>query len=297
MTSPTPFLLPADIRLTVVEGRICVTHTGDVRLEQSLGRPLGEVDAAGDLTVAMPRIEGRLRSKQTLTCQGEVRADVLEAQRIRLEGPRCHARVVKATEWVEIGPTVLDVDVISAPEIRISPEASGKVTILDCSHEVPQTRVRGCMTVAAYGELVGNVASFLAERDVTPVGPWPAEGRTSPAVIDDEEADDTAVTAAPAAVVVTFDDADAPIKHSHPSVYIRIRRSMERILHAYPGPHPTPIRDLIECVRTGDAKALVMQIDVLWTALLRHHIAAQRSVDRSVIQAFFGIRAATFQLD
>ncbi len=163
--------LPTDTHLVVGEDTLVVRHDGDVELEQSLGRRLVRLEAGGDATLRNFRATGTLRAGGKLSILTPADLDDAMGDIVEIGDVDFTARTVVATTRVIIGRASLNVDIISAPEVVVHPDATGRIRLLDCLHEVPATRVRGCLSVKEYEADHGDVASFLGRRGVNPVAP------------------------------------------------------------------------------------------------------------------------------
>ncbi len=166
--------LPTDTHLVVGEDTLVVRHEGDVELEQSLGRRLVRLEAGGDATLRNFRATGTLRAGGKLAILTPADLDDAMGDIVEIGDVDFTARTVVATTRVIIGRASLNVDIVSAPEVVVHPDATGRIRLLDCLHEVPATRVRGCLSVKEYEADHGDVASFLGRRGVNPVAPLPS---------------------------------------------------------------------------------------------------------------------------
>lgn len=195
MNDRAPLRLPTGARVEVGDGTLELHHDGDVVLEQTLGRRLVRLDAAGDVTLRGFTATGALLAGGTLRLEGPIDAEELRADIVEIGDVDTTARAIVATTRVTIGRAALNVDVISAPEVVVDPGATGRVRILDCLHDIPATRVRGCLSVAEYEADFGQVADFLARRGVTAISR--VTGRELPAeeAPSLDPADDAAATA------------------------------------------------------------------------------------------------------
>lgn len=173
MSDITPFVLPDGANVSVGGNTLVLRHEGDVVLEQTLGRRLVRLESGGDVTLRVRRVTGAIRAAGLLTLEGDADCEELRGRVIELGAVEVRARAIVATEKVVIRGTRLAVDVIVAPEVVIDAKASGRVRVVDCLHEQPPSRVRGCLSLEDYEADFGGVAEFLARRGVEPVSPLP----------------------------------------------------------------------------------------------------------------------------
>lgn len=160
------FVLPAGLDIEIGE-TVTLRYDGDVRLEQSFGRPLGEVRATGDLTIALDHIQGRLHAGGILTLEGRIEAEILHGREVHIGKTDVKCRSISADERIVIGGAKLAVDIIIAPEIVFDTKANGRVTIIEAHNEFGPTKIKGGFSLAEYEEAVGDLASFLEERGLT----------------------------------------------------------------------------------------------------------------------------------
>jgi hypothetical protein len=183
MTSP--FVLPDGLSLALGGNSIVIRHSGDIVLEQSLGRKISRVDCGGDLTLSFGPITGALRAEGKVVVEGQVDAQEIRGDVILVGDHDVRARALIARTRVEIGRATVDIDVVVAPEVIIHPDATGRIRIVDCLNERPPLRVRGCLSLDEFEQDFGGAAEFLARRGVIPINPLPV-----PAEPDHDAAED-----------------------------------------------------------------------------------------------------------
>lgn len=174
MTKRPLLQIPSTTQAVVGDETLAIRHDGDVVLEQAVGRRLVRLEATGDATLRGFRASGTLRVGGTLTLHGPADLDDAHADVIVVGDVELTARALVATTRIVVGKAALNVDVVSAPEVVVHADATGRVRLLDCLHEIPATRVRGCLSAAEYDADFGGAADFLARRGVKPLGPLTA---------------------------------------------------------------------------------------------------------------------------
>jgi len=184
--SKPPFVLPAGLEIDFGE-TLSIGYDGDITLEQSFDRPLGDVFAGGDLVVKLATVSGALKAGGRLTIEGKIDAQSLHGHEVILGKQDVKCRAISADDRIVIGAAKLAVDIIIAPEIVIDPKASGRVTVIESRNEVGQTKIKGGFSLKEYGEVVGDPAQFLAERGVRPLDGEPPGKAPTPAAEDEEE--------------------------------------------------------------------------------------------------------------
>jgi hypothetical protein len=180
MSKPPPFALPAGLEIELAGDVLSIGYEGDVHLEQSLGRTLGEVFAGGDLTVQLDVITGQLRCQGRLELRGRIEADTLHGREVIIGDTEVRCRAISADERIVIGQSRLQVDVILAPEIVFDPKASGRVTVIESHNDPGPTKIKGGFSLQEYEEVFGDATAFLTERGVTPLDGEPPPRAPAP---------------------------------------------------------------------------------------------------------------------
>ena len=163
------FHLPAGVELDLGDDTLSIKFDGDVTVENTLGRKLGNVEAGGDLVVATDA-NGTLSAGGKLVLKGRVEAEIVRGGVVHLEGGSVKARSVSATSAIHVGNGTFTVDVMMAPNIEIDPKASGRVTVIESDNDRGPTNIKGGFSLAEYEELFGDATAFLAERGLERAG-------------------------------------------------------------------------------------------------------------------------------
>lgn len=226
-----PFVLPAGVDVDLSGDALSIRYSGDVELEQTFGRVVGDVRAGGDLTIRMDAIHAsHLRSGGKLVVTGKIDADHIHGREVHLGSADVKCRAVSADERIVIGPAKLAVDVIIAPEIVLDPKCSGRVTVIESHNDPGPTKIKGGFSLAEFEETVGaDPIEYLAERGLRPLEDAPpqrAVRHEEPAV----RAPEPVPAAATPPMAVTRTATPAPTNtHSH---------TIERPKPAIPAPQP-----------------------------------------------------------
>jgi hypothetical protein len=180
-TRPT-FTLPEGLKMDLSAERITIQYEGDVEIEVDLGRRFAGVHAGGDLTVKLPAISGDLVAEGVLKVMGDVSdCGRLQGREVVLGRQTIRCKVITATERIVLGPGNVTCDVMMAPEITIDPKAQGRVTVLECQNERGASKIKGCLSLSDYEDMIGNARDFLAQRGLTPLpGSLTTTGPSSP---------------------------------------------------------------------------------------------------------------------
>src|SRR5687767_5500062 len=107
--SKRPFVLPTGVEMELADDRLSIRYDGDVVVEHTFGRTIGEIVAGGDLTVSLERITGTLTAGGTLTLVGDIDATQLHARMIVLGDQKVKCRAITASERITIGAAKLTV--------------------------------------------------------------------------------------------------------------------------------------------------------------------------------------------
>jgi hypothetical protein len=290
MSKPA-FILPAGLEIDVGEV-LSIGYEGDVVLEQSFGRTLGDIYAGGDLTIRLDTVTGSLRAGGKLIVEGKIDADTLHAREVILGKQDIKCRAISADERIVIGAAKLAVDIIIAPEIVLDPKANGRVTVIEALHEPGPTKIKGGFSLKEYEEVVGDPTQFLAERGITPL----SGERSSPAA--EEEEPDVDAPRAPAArtptapvptnaspsipheedisdpLSLSVDDLEplAEAQEDADELHPKLMDAVKRIAACYEGKEvPPAVNQLKELVESRDYDRLRENITEVWNGLLGFH--------------------------
>lgn len=184
MSDVPPLVLPAGAEVRIGGNTLVLRHAGDILLEQTFGRRLVRLESDGDVTLRCDRVSGTILAKGRVEVLAEADAEEIRGDVVVLGDVPVRARAIVATSKVVIGAATLTVDVIIAPIVEIHPDATGRVRVVDCDHDIPASRIRGCLSLADYESDFGNVAEFLARRGVEPLHDLP---HPAGATRDDDE--------------------------------------------------------------------------------------------------------------
>lgn len=304
-----PFVLPIGLDLQIGE-TFSLHHDGDVELWQAFGRPIGKVEARGDVTLHLEVATGEIRAGGKLAIEGRVEAHLLHGEEVILGSGDVKATAISAEKRIVIGAAKLAVDVIMAPEIVIDPRASGRVTVIESNTEVGPTKIKGGFTLAEYEESIGEPAAFLEERGLTalfarmrssapPAEPVPAV--TSPiasAVSLPPPVSRTFTAPPPSQPIVPKPTAPVPppppveedvgdpmslsVEDLEPmqlreepvedALYPKLSDAIQRIVTCYEGKElPPAVAQLRDLVQARDYDRLRENITEIWNGLLGYH--------------------------
>jgi hypothetical protein len=183
-----------------------------------------------------------------------------------------HCTAISADERIAIGPSVLTVDVIIAPEITLDPKASGRVTIIESANERGPTKIKGGFSLADFEDTFGSSAEFLAQRGVRPL---PGRDPVTDVAPEDKTAE------------MTPDRVVALRTAAQEDVHRRIVEALRRIDACY-GDDDTPpgLARLRHLVSARDVGALREGLDGVWNLVLGFHLEKGLQPHHQVTHAF-----------
>ena len=294
MPEATAFVLSKGVDIDLTDTTLSITHSGDITIEDTLGRDIGVIRCGGDLVVRLPRITGTLIAKGKLLLDGEVSAKSVHGGHVQILGKKVVAKGISATESVQIGPAVLQCDAIVAPHVILDPSTSGRVTVIECHNETPATKLKGGFSLADYEDMFGGAETFLSDRGIQPLAP---EGAAPiipplPSAVEPEKVAPAPVPIEKEVVVLSStrpvddEDVDDPLSLSlddlEPLVqspeddeavtYRRLTDALERIVGCYEGSDiPPAVMELESLIKSRDLAALKENITEVWNGLLGFH--------------------------
>lgn len=274
MAKRPAFVLPDGLELELTDDTLSVRYDGDVRLESTLGRAIGEIHAGGDIELALDKITGTVSAGGKLVLDAEIEADVLHAREIVIGKQTVRATAISATERITIGAGTLAVDCIIAPEILLDPKASGRVTVIESQNERGATKIKGGFSLADYDDMFGNAAEFLAERGLEPLGdgplPEPAPAPEPEPEPEEEDIEDP--------LSLSIDDIEEIVEEArgqdsaNAALFADLNEAVGRISACYEGSDlPPAVSELQLLIEQGDLDALRDNITEVWNGLLSFH--------------------------
>jgi hypothetical protein len=284
MSELPEYHLPPEATLTVVDGRVCLTYPGDLRLSGTFGGTLASVEVTGDLTVDIEEMDGNLKAGGHIEVLGPLRADLVHGKTVRIASGEVHCRAVSADERVDVGPIEIRIDGLIAPIVTLERESTGRVTVLECHNKPDTMQLKGAFSLDDYEEAFGNAEGFLAERSLTRPGPIP-EGVVLPAPKPRQSAaPSTASSARKSGPAIEWTPLPPPRLDERDQ---RIKKAYRKIMETYAD--TTPPADLTRMgaiIEQRDYPALREQINVVWEAMIAHHQKQGVRPHHSVANAF-----------
>jgi len=292
MPKSAAFTLPEGLEIDLSGDTLDIAYDGDIHIENDLGRPLGKVRAGGDLTVKLSKVTGDLEAKGEVHIKGEIDAIRLHGKTVVLGRQRTKCRTITADQTITIGASELKVDAIVAPEIRLDPKASGRVTVVESLNERGATKIKGGFSVADYDDMFGNAEEFLTDRGVQPLDRSAAPLSTSapapePEPEDEDVSDEKTVLTSNPPEADDEEDIDDPLSLSlddleplmdeamaggDDDLHKRLTEGLSRITASYDASDlPPAVEELRHLIVEKDYPALRQNITEIWNGLLGFH--------------------------
>ena len=298
MPKPAAFVLPSGLKLDLTGDTLNIEYDGDIRIEEDLGKPIGRVRAGGDLTIKLAKVTGDIEAAGEVHIQGEIDAVRIYGRTVVLGRQRAKATAITAQQTITIGASELRVDAIVAPEIRLDPKASGRVTVIESLNERGATKIKGGFSMADYDDMFGNAEDFLAERGISPLdrsaspmaSTLPAAEPEPEADSDDEDTSDekTVMTRSPSTqedeedvddpLSLSLDDLEPLMEQalgdsdSSEDTHQRLAEGLARITASYDADDlPPAVEELRHLIVEKDYAALRQNITEIWNGLLGFH--------------------------
>ena len=253
----------------------------------------GSVGAA-DLNSPKIVIDSPTVNASALDCEGELQisgavdAKRIAASEVHLTGDSVTVKAIAATGKVVLGPGVMKIDVVIAPEVDIHPDTTGRITVIESENISNVGAVKGGFSLAEYEDLFGDSTQFLQERGVHASGASvalsvedeaPAEAEVQPkdsasAVVEDgdsveppteevDEADEEIIEIVADAVEQADDNDD---------LHAQLISAVKKITSCYEGAEaPDAIHDLQKLIDAKDYENLRTNITEVWNGLLGFH--------------------------
>ena len=298
------FVVPESVEFTLTERTLTVRHTGDIHLEQTLGRLIDTIAGERDVTLRVREVTGTILAAGDIVIDGPVDAEFIYGDNVTLTGPFIKARAIAANNRLTINAPTLAADVVMAPQVVLTNGVRGRVTMLDSEVPCDKSGITGGFSYEEYDKKFGNAAAFLEDLGLEPPARAGAVAPKPPHMhIDDEDVDD-ADTADGESDLLAFHMEEVggeiilpppvekpppppPPLDLEPDVQTRIRRTTDHIRSAYKaGAVPPGIDDLRRYVDENDFTALRANIGPIWNRILDYHQEQEIPLDRKVTHAF-----------
>jgi hypothetical protein len=273
------FVLPPGVELSLDAGVLSIHNAGDIVIEGAPAGALGELRSReGDVTIATDAavtVRSVLAAGK-VTLRGRIEAGSVVGKDVDFDGGFLKVDVVNGGSSIRIAGDKLEAHVLVAPRVEISPAVKGRATAIQSDEEFGPHKLKGGFSLQEFVELVPDGAAMLKKHGVTP----PAGAASS----DDDAEED----AGPALAAVEKPAGAAPRASVPPAV----ADAVASIRSAYEDEAPPPVALLGSMVSSGDLPGLKLQINTIYSDLVKYHQQHDPYVPNAVMLGFQQIQMA-----
>lgn len=292
MSSQGAFVLPAGVRLSLDGDALSIANPGDIVIEGAPAQRLDRLSSdAGSITLATsePLKVGSISAPSgTVTIGGRVTVDSIEATRVDFGAGTLKAKLIKASEAISVHGKRLEASVLVAPSVDVGADVKGSAMAIQCDNELGAHKLKGGFSLAEFATMMPGGAELLESFGVE----VPDEDEDE----DEDDDDDQAAAKGPAPPGEDEDDAPAEDEDEDDDdgepgavpdeVSAGIAEALEKIQAAYDGDVPPPVALFGQLVAAGDYASLKVQINSLWSDLLKHHQKSGLYISNTVTRMF-----------
>ena len=297
MSDHGAFVLPAGVRLSLDGDALSIENVGDIVIEGAPAQTLHRLTSeSGNITLAPPHaiaLSSISAPGGSVSISGKVTVESIEAARVDFSSGTLKATVVKASESIAVHGARIEATVLVAPEIEIGPNVKGSAMAVQSENELGPHKLKGGFSLAEFATMMPNGGELLEEHGVE-----------VPEDDDDDDDDDdedepggpgegpptSDVDTAPAGALAAadeVDDDDEPDDGVPDEVRDGIAEALEKIRTAYDeGEIPPPIVLLGQLVADDDFATLKVQINSMWSDLLKYHQKTGKYISNTVTHMF-----------
>lgn len=317
-------VFPAGLILRLEDDGVVLGNKGDVVIEGDLTGSLGKIkhvfSQSGSLTVTAPNFAAdRIEALEgEIDIKGNIKAARIKGQKVSIGEGKAIAQVILADVSIDLTGKSVKADVVVAPQVSFGTTTKGRVTAVDCENELGPSKVKGRFSLADYVDMVANAVEVLQANDIpVPEGDEdddeedePEEKATAPPAggAEDEESEgdaelneellqsqdlegdagadapDEAAGEPPAAEGV----AESSLSEEEAKELTeQLEKALDKINEAYQkGEVPPPIVFLQSLVAEKRFDYIKMQINSIWSDLLKYHQKKGLYISNSVTHQF-----------
>jgi hypothetical protein len=213
--------ITGDITVGTITASANVVLDGQIRF--------GSINASG-IEVIEGSVEGTLlQASENIELRGTIDVANIRAPKISVQTGSLTAKALESTESITLGSASLQIDVVIAPDVRVDPETTGRVAVIESQNDLGPNGIRGAFNLKEFAQFTGqNPELFLSERGV---------GKELVAVDHFEEESETTQVSVPVASPATFEPEPEPEPAPEPEP--------EPVQATYE-PEPTPVSTIQE---------------------------------------------------
>ncbi len=283
MSDSDKLVLPAGVQFKDKPSGLFIEYEGDVEIRGLPDQVLAGVASTGGAVTLLGEVKVSFVSAATvLRIEGSVTADVLLGRDIEVTGGFLQAKAVKGSRSATVGPARVELDVLMAPQIVVSPEATGQVAVLESEQPVAPNALKGGFSLEEFARVTGKDPDrYLADRGLfLSTSSGRQQARESPPG-----------PSAPA------DPPAAPPLERDP-VHISLMEHVDQIISYYdPDYLPEPVARLRQLVIQGDYQSVHEEITNLWNQLMRFHQKQELRIEHQVTTTFNTIHAIVQKME
>ncbi len=283
MASNGAFVLPAGVKLTLDGDALSIDNPGDIVIEGLPAQKLKTLTSGGDVTLTPPKsvsLQSIHAPEGTVTVKGRVTVGFIEAADVEFSGGTLKVKVIKASNQAVLSGTKLEADVVVAAAVEISPDLKGRATAIQSENELAAHKLKGGFDLAEFVSLMPGGADILEAHGIpVPEVEDDDDDDDDDDEDDDDDDDDGAAREGPAP--------EQPVAPQVPDdLRGQVEEALEKIQAAYEDEQPPPIALLAQLVADGDFAGLKMQINTIWSDLLKHHQQTGLYISNTVTHMF-----------
>ncbi len=300
MSSQGAFVLPAGVTLSLDGDKLSIANPGDIVIEGAPAQQLDRLSSdSGNITLNLPdavSLSSISAPSGTVTVGGRVTVDSIEAARVEFTSGTLKAKVVKATDAIDIQGKKLEASVLVAPAVSIGADVKGSAMAIQSDAELGAHKLKGGFSLSEFASMMPGGAELLEgfgievpdeDEDDDDEDLAGARGPEPPSDDDDDDDDeDTAVA-----------DDGAGDDGVPDEVASGIAEALEKIQAAYEDDAPPPVQTLATLVAAGNYGDLKVQINTLWSDLLKHHQKSGLYISNTVTHMFQTVQLLLRKLD
>lgn len=252
---------------------------------------LSQLHARGPITLRGTAEVGSVSSDEAIFTEGRVSAELLRAPTISVTSGDCTAKAIDGGRTITLGEARLTVEIVIAPEVRVAPQATGRVNVIECHNQLAPNGLKGGFGLTEYAEFTGiDPDEFLTRRGVRrllPPGEAAAAPAPSPSVDlsedlitlnseqDEPEPLQQEVSEADLEPVEQTEELDLDAAHvaaPHDEYQAQLLDTIDQIASAYDGgEEPPSITSLRQMVLGRDYERVRAELTPIWNDLIRFH--------------------------
>ncbi len=297
------FVLPAGVRLSLDGDALSIENAGDIVIEGAPAQTLRRLASdSGSVTISPPSavsLSSISAPQGTVNISGKVMVDSIEAARVEFSSGTLKATVVKASESISVQGSKIEATVLVAPSVDIGANVKGSAMAVQSDNELGPHKLKGGFSLSEFATMMPNGEELLAEHDIE----VPDEDDDDDDDDDDDEPDDEAegpptsdvetvpadeLPAAAADDLHELEEDDEDEDDGAPDeVRTGIAEALAKIQTAYDeGDTPPPIALLAQLVADDDFTTLKVQINSMWSDLLKYHQKTGKYISNTVTHMF-----------